>query len=127
MTYLTPERLRAAMQPAAQDVESAPFGGVVRLAEPTRAAHKAAGKTAEFTRDGATFYDLDVFHAALFAACVVDPNTGAPIFADAADVLATVGYGDWRWQEVARLAERALEMGKTTPAHLKSGLPGADH
>lgn len=102
-----------------QEVSSV-FGDLL-LRELSRLDHRVCAESAR-APEGRIF--VDVWHAAVFAACVIDPDTNEPAFT--ADEVLLFGNRDEVWAEVARIANVALALSEVGPDSLKSGDPPAD-
>lgn len=96
------------------------FGGDIHMQELLRSAWRDASRAADLGND---LIDLDVWHAHLFAALVVDAD-GTPMFT-AADVLAWPKR-DAVWSEIRRVANEGLALSEVGPEAVKSGDSAAD-
>lgn len=104
-TYATKADILSRLALAERDEQSIPFGGVLRLRELTRAVWRACALAASI---GADRVNLDLWHAHLFAAGVIDPATKAPLFT--ADELMALPHREDVWDEIARIAGLVMEV-----------------
>jgi len=135
MAYVTKETARAHLALAERDEPSEVFGGVLRLRELTRAQFRACrrdadlGERAYLTRVGdqtvRITIDADRYNAGLFAAGVIDPTTGEPIWGGVDEMLALPRRATV-WDEILRIANLLLDLSEVGPGALKSGSPADD-
>jgi hypothetical protein len=124
MAFLTRDTILAAVERRTKTEPSSVFGGDLCLRELSRLDYRAASMAAEIPGKPGHIY-TDVWHAAIFAAVVVDPKTEEPLFT-ADDVLAW-GNRDETWKEVVRIASLGLELSEVgADALTKSGAAADD-
>lgn len=123
MAYVTRAMVLARSTRRRQEVESAVFGGTLLLQEWSRWDVQQADRFALDPTDTNKVYTL-LRESSLFAAGVIVPDTGEPMFT-------AVEVSDWRdddavWSEVVRITGLLRALSEVGPESLKSGDPAAD-
>lgn len=119
---LTKEGAAAVVRRRTKTTPSAVFGDEVLYRELTRAEWREASDFAdsgEKTETGVSLILLDHWHAARFAAGVIDPETEQPIFTRD-EVLAWPNREDL-WNEVVRISNAIGALSEVGTEALKSG------
>jgi hypothetical protein len=117
MTYVSREGLLAHLALAERDEESPPLAGALRLRlrELTRAQWRACADTARLEDD--RIY-TDKWHAAIFAAGVIDAESKRPLFT-ADEVFTQFSRNSDLWEEIARIAGLILDLSEVGADALK--------
>lgn len=116
--YLSKEQILARGVRRRQDVASAVFGGTLCLQELSRWDWKLAAQLATIPSDPDKVY-VQLWDAATFAAGVVDPATGEPLFGH--DEVSAFREDAALWDEIARIAGLIRTLSEVGPESLKSG------
>lgn len=116
--YLSKDQILARGVRRRQDAESPVFGGTLCLQELSRWDYKLAAQLATIPSDPDKVY-VQLWDAATFAAGVVDPATGEPLFTH--EEVATFREDMALWDEIARIAGLVRALSEVGPESLKSG------
>lgn len=124
MAYVTREQLISKSARRRQDVESTVFGGTLCVQELSRLDWRIAIQASKIPNDPDDRVYIDWWDGAIFAAGVLDPIKGEPLFT-MDDMLLWANREDL-WQEIRRVAVIIRELSEVGPESLKSGDPPAD-
>jgi hypothetical protein len=121
MAYATREAILAQAERRERDEES--LFGTLRLRELARIDYRAISTAAEIPGRPGHIY-VDIWHAGVFAAVVIDPETHEPLFTT--DEVLAWGNRNDLWAEVIRIVTAGLDLSEVGPDALTKSGPEPD-